>query len=82
MVGEFFSPPLMSSWGGLGEERTERKSEGEMDSDEDDVEARSGSTRLAAGFGTPDPPSSFPVAVPPGKKGVEEGFRPGLLIIV
>jgi hypothetical protein len=53
-----------------------------MDSDDDAVEARSVSTRLAACLGKPNPPSSFPVAVPPGKKGVEDGFRPGLLIIV
>ena len=82
MVGEFLSPQLVSSWGGLGEERTERKSEGEMDSDDDAVEARSGSTRLTVCLRESDPPSSFPAAAPPGKNGVEEGFRPGLLIIV
>lgn len=53
-----------------------------MDSEEDAVEARSVSIRMAGCLGKPDPISSFPVAAPPGKKGVEEGFRPGLRIIV
>lgn len=53
-----------------------------MDSEDDALETRSVSTRFAACLERPNPPSSFPAAVPPGKKGVEEGFRPGLLIIV
>ena len=53
-----------------------------MDSDDDAIEARSGSIRFVGCLRKPDPPSSFPAAAPPGKNGVEEGFRPGLLIIV
>ena len=73
----------LSSWGGLGDDLTERNSEGEMESEDELLNCCSREMDCLklvvapSGFRFPFPSSSLS-RIAPGKKGVEEGFKAGL----